>query len=243
MPKTAKHRGADPEDPTAFSPAGLQALRDSAHDLFWLIDRGYGTDSAAELVGDRHRLTRRQRMALVRCACSQEVVARRRANSVPVESINHRELWLDGFNILAVLESALGGGVVLRGRDGCYRDLAGLHSHYKRVEETIPALCAVFRATEKLGVSACHWLLDQPVSNSGRLRDLVRHTASEGQWPWTVEVVPSPDRSLSEANGIVCTSDHVILDRCQQWFNLVQAVVRNEIPNAWVVDLSLTVPT
>src|SRR6266404_1471952 len=45
-------------------------------------------------------------------------------------------LLIDGFNLILTLESALGGGVMLVGRDGCYRDMASVHGTYRRVEET-----------------------------------------------------------------------------------------------------------
>ena len=52
-------------------------------------------------------------------------------------------LRIDGFNLILTLESAVGGGVVLGGRDGCYRDMASVHGTYRRVEETRSALAAV----------------------------------------------------------------------------------------------------
>ena len=46
-------------------------------------------------------------------------------------------------NVLITLESALGGGVLLRCRDGCLRDMASLHGTYRIVDETDPALDAL----------------------------------------------------------------------------------------------------
>ena len=50
------------------------------------------------------------------------------------------ELWLDGYNVLTILESALAGGIVLLCRDGCCRDIAGIHRRYRKVTETLPVL-------------------------------------------------------------------------------------------------------
>ncbi len=89
------------------------------HDLCWLLDHGYASNSSSELVGNRHHLTSRQRLAVTRCACSTASAQQRRERELAPKNLRGRELWLDGYNILTVLESALCGGVVLLGRDGC----------------------------------------------------------------------------------------------------------------------------
>ena len=59
-----RHRGADPEDARSFGDERLATLRQASRDLCWLLDHGYGLGSATELVGDRHHLTRRQRIVV-----------------------------------------------------------------------------------------------------------------------------------------------------------------------------------
>jgi hypothetical protein len=113
--RISRHRGADPEDERSFGTGCLHALRQATGDLCWLLDHGYGIASATELVGDRHHLTRRQRIAIARCACSREDKERRKSNCVGTADLRGQELWLDGFNVLTVIESALGGGVILIG--------------------------------------------------------------------------------------------------------------------------------
>ena len=121
MPNTPRHRGPDPEDDRSFGPRSLPALRDAVSDLCWLLDRGYGISSATELAGDRYHLTRRQRIAVARCTCSKVAKNRRADHSVSAAALKGQELWLDGFNVLTAAETALGGGVILVGRDGCCR--------------------------------------------------------------------------------------------------------------------------
>ena len=53
MQKLHRHRGADPEDERSFGASRLVDLRLAVHDVCWLLDRGYGISSAAELAGDR----------------------------------------------------------------------------------------------------------------------------------------------------------------------------------------------
>ena len=237
MRKLHRHRGADPEDARLFGAGRLAALRQATSDLCWLLDHGYGIGCATELVGDRHHLARRQRIAIARCACSKAAKERRQAHCIGLAQLRGQELWLDGFNVLTAVETALGGGVILIGRDGCCRDVAGVYSHYHKVEETLPALHAIGRMAAQWAVSKCHWLLDSPVDNSGRLKGIIQEVAAETGWPWEVELVVNPDRVLSVTDQVVSSSDHAILDRCQRWFNLARQIIAGQVPAAHVVDL------
>ena len=239
-----RHRGADPEDERSFGPGRLTDLRHAVHDVCWLLDRGYNLSPATELAGDHYQLTRRQRIAVGRCACSTLASDRRQSHCVPLPQLEGQELWLDGFNVVTAVETAFGGGVILIGRDGCCRDLAGVYSNYHRVRETLPALHAIGRMMSQLGVAKCCWWLDSPVFNSGRLRQIILEVAAEESWPWQVELVISPDHVLATTDKIISSSDHVILDRCQRWFNLTREVIDNQVPQANVVNLEpdATVP-
>jgi hypothetical protein len=238
MPSRQTHRGPAPEDQRAFAPSQLPALRAAAVELCWLLDRDYAAHSAIELAGNRHNLSSRQRMALGRYACAAHDVRQREQSRVECAQLRGQELWLDGYNVLTVLESALAGGVVLLCRDGCCRDIAGIHRRYRKVEETIPALKVVGEMLATLGVSGCRWLLDQPVSNSGRLKTLILETARNQGWNMEVELSQSPDHVLSHASQIIATSDGIVLGRCRRWVNLARFMIGERVPRAWTVDLA-----
>jgi len=238
MARKQFHRGQSPRDEKLFGPRQLSALSAAARDLCWLLDHGYALPSATELVGNRHNLTSRQRMAVSRCACSRAAARQRRQRRLAPSRLRGRELWLDGYNVLTVLESALSGGVVLLGRDGCCRDIAGIHRRYRRVNETIPGLLLVGETAAEWGVTCCRWWLDQPVSNSGRLKTFIQETAAAADWPMMVELVFNPDRVLWESHQVIATSDGVVLDRCRKWVNLARYIITRKIPQARLVDLS-----
>ena len=147
------------------------------------------------------------------------------------------ELHLDGFNVLTTLEAALAGGVVLLGRDGCYRDMASMHGSYRKVAETRPALALLGEVTEELGVAEGRWLLDSPVSNSGRLSGVISEMAKEHGWSWRTELVQNPDPVLIASPAVVITADSVILDGCTRWFNLAREVIDRRVPGAQIVPL------
>jgi hypothetical protein len=189
------------------------------------------------LVGNRHALTQRQRLALARGACSQMQVAGRQSREVPAEALPNEEVWIDGYNLLISLESALSGGIILGARDGCYRDLASLHGTYRSVSETAPALKLIGEALAALRVARCHWVLDRPVSNSGRLQALLLELADRAGWAWTVALEYSPDHVLAASDRVVVTSDSAVLDRCSRWVNLGRGLIAQRVPAAWVFEL------
>jgi hypothetical protein len=238
VPGHQTHRGLGPQDERFFAARQLPALHAAAADLCWLLDRGYAWRSAVELVGNRHSLTARQRLAVARCACSHREAQQRRQRQVESAQLRGQELWLDGYNVLCILESALAGGIVLLGRDGCCRDIAGIHRRYRKVNETIPVLRMVGEVAAAWGVSCCRWWLDKPVSNSGRLKALILDTAADAGWNMEVELTFSPDRVLSHTDQVIATSDGIVLDRCQRWVNLSRLLIAQQIPQARLVDLS-----
>ncbi len=238
MPDSRTHRGADPRDGDAFGPAALPVLRGAVADLSWLLERGYAIVSAVKLVGDRWSLTERQRLAVRRAACPETARLRRRQKQEAAAGIRGRSLLIDGFNVVTTVEAALGGGVVLACRDGTYRDIAGVHGTYRNVAETLPALTLIGSKLVALEVSQAHWYFDRPVSNSGRIGAIVRETAKASGWPWTVELVDSPDPVLKKSREIIATADSAILDHCECWFNLARDVVESCCPTARVIDLA-----
>jgi hypothetical protein len=237
---------SDPErDRRLFGLGGAQieALRAATSDLSWLLGRGYGGTAALKLVGDRYALEARQRTAVSRCACSDAALESRRARQLPgAGAVGARRVLVDGFNCVITLQTALGGGLVLRGRDRCYRDLASVHGSFRPNRHlTRPAIAAIGAA---LGTLEAVWYLDRPVSGSGDLRALLLETAREAGWPWQAELVADPDRVLVEAgaDAVAATADSGILDRCGAWLDLSGAALESAPENvfeAWVVDLSL----
>jgi len=232
------HRGPHPEDATLFAPSAWPTLRKAVADLSWLLSGGYTETSSLKLVGDRYDLTQRQRMAVMRCACSDFAMIRRRQCEVSKEGMVGQRLLLDGYNVLTTIEAGLAGGIIIVGRDGCYRDLASMHGTFRKVSETVPAVELIGQALVKLKVSHCIWYLDRPVSNSGRLKESLLQTASENQWDWQVELVNNPDAVLATSDAAIATADSVVLDQCAWWFNLARCVTMSSLPRAWIVDLS-----
>ena len=236
-PDTRRHRGPHPSDAELFGVDELPKLRRAVGDLCWLLSRGYKMTSSLKLVGDRHGLRERQRLAVSRCACSDEDRQRRIAHRIAVEQLKDQRLIVDGFNLIITIEAALSGGPLLVGIDDCIRDLSSVHGSYRSVEETDRAIRMIGNALNELGPASVHWLLDQPVSNSGRLAAKITDLASRANCRWSVEVVFNPDTAIVASPAVAITSDSVILDGVNRWTDLKTYLVERDVPDAWIVDL------
>jgi hypothetical protein len=295
VPDVRVHRGPHPDDAKLFAAEMLPRLREAVADFSLLLTKGYAGTSALKLVGDHFSLTKRQRLAVMRAACSDQQRQSRLERRVPLESLPGRALAIDGYNLLITTEAALSGGLIFRGRDGCFRDLASIHGTYRKVEETIPAVTLIGNFLTEIGISrvepdaqrpfgprppskpgqACPepveqdardtlsartriegvppsdrgqeardtslapvlWLLDSPVSNSGRLKTLIARIAREHNWPWEIRLTISPDAELSKTEEIVVSTDSIILDACQAWTNLAAELITQKIRSTPIIDL------
>src|SRR5262245_30768549 len=232
-----RHRGAHPEDQRLFDAALLPTLRRSVADLSWLLSRGYAAAASLKLVGDHFALKERQRLSIARAACSDQQRVSRELIRLPIESVRGQDLLIDGFNIIVTTEAALSGGVLIRCRDGCVRDMSSVHGSYRSVAETEEAIRLIGEILFGAEPSSVLWLLDRPVSNSGRLAQRIREIAAEHDWPWRIEVVMNPDKVLRSSDQIVVTSDSNILDGVKGWINLGEMLVTQGLAEAWIVDL------
>jgi hypothetical protein len=238
MPDVRAHRGPHPDDATLFAPQMLPRLRAAVADFSLLLTKGYAGTSALKLVGDHFSLTQRQRLAVMRAACSDQQRQSRLERRVPVESLPGRPLAIDGYNLLITTEAALSGALIFQGRDGCCRDLASIHGTYRKVEETIPAVTLIGSFLTEVHVAHALWLLDSPVSNSGRLKTLLARIARENNWPWEIRLTISPDAELSKTEEIVVSTDSIILDACQAWTNLAAELLTQKIRSTPIIDLT-----
>jgi hypothetical protein len=232
-----QHRGAHPEDRRLFADEWLATLRIATAELSWLLNHGYPIMASIKLVGDRHRLNERQRMAIARAACTDERRARRLASRVEWPDVREAELIVDGFNLLITIEAALSQGVLLVCRDSCIRDLASVHGSYRSVQETDRALQLIGETLAALAPRSVRWLLDKPISNSGRLAAKIRELAEQHAWPWEVEVIFNPDTAIVASQQIAVSSDAIVLDGSGHWFDLKSHLIEQHLPNAWLVDL------
>ena len=193
--------------------------------------------SSLKLVGDRHGLRERQRLAVSRAACSDQDRQRRKDHCVAVEQLRNQPVIVDGFNLIITVEAALSKGPLFVGVDECIRDLSSVHGSYRSVQETDRAIAMIGEALQGFAASSVHWLLDRPVSNSGRLAARLADFAVRNNWSWDVQVVFNPDAAIAASPAVAITSDSLVLDRVERWADLKSYLLAREVPDAWMIDL------
>jgi hypothetical protein len=237
MPDKRNHRGPHPSDAKLFAADKIPDIREALADYSLLLTKGYGYKGALKLVGDRFSLTERQRLAVMRSSCSDTQLESRKRSELQIEKVAGEPLAIDGYNILITVEAAMSGGCIFAGRDGCFRDLASLHGTYRKVEETIPAVKLINEFLKQAKISKSLWLLDKPVSNSGRLKTLIRKLAEENGWDCEIKLSISPDHELIKTDLIIASSDGIVLDGCKRWVNLARAIIEKKLPKSWIIKL------
>ena len=210
-------RGFVPEDEKNFSPAALETLRTAAGHIEYLIDNGYDLKQASVFVGNHFLLSERQRLAVTRSLATKDQLKSRREKELA--ELAGGEAWIDGFNTIITLEVLLSESVLFLGMDGTIRDLAALRGTYRIIPETAAAIRIMLDTLLEMHAGSVHILLDEPVSNSGRLKALIAEIGEKGPLPLDIRIMRDVDRALWEKEHVI-SSDSIILDHCKSWANL-----------------------
>lgn len=226
---TTRSRGKESNDDKLFSEKWHPIFTEAIDDYCYFLSRGYAENSVLQIVGNRYKLNTRQRNAIMRIASSSEEINGREKSICEIEDVKDSVVAIDGFNLLILLESAMSGAYIFKGRDGTIRDISSVHGSYKRVSKTEEAIMLVGKVLSDMNVKLVKWYFDKPVSNSGRLKTRLMEISSENQFNWEVDLVYNPDKTLAESKHIVVSSDGWVLDNSDKWLNLGAYIIENFI--------------
>lgn len=187
------------------------ALVEAARDYRYLLDRGYPTDATLKLAGDRHRLTRDERMVLYRGVLGSAASASNRSR-LTADYVAGGELCVDGYNVLFTLMNYLRGASLFLCTDGLLRDSGGVHGHVPDGDAFGKAVGLLVDGLARPGMGAALVALDAPVSSSGRHAAMLREAARAAGLEVVVELARSADPVLkARATGVVATSDSAVV--------------------------------
>jgi len=218
-------RGYVPEDDMNFSEASIKDMRSASRHLCYLINEGYDLKQVSTFVGNHFMFSERQRLALMRSVATKEQLKVRKEKEK--NRVFGEEVWIDGFNIIITLEVMLSDSILFLCQDGTIRDLAALRGTYRIIPETEKAIEILLGTLEDLGAENIYILLDEPVSNSGRLKSLIAEIADNYKIPLDIQVLKAVDKELWGKENVI-TSDSIILDHCKSWFNLMDNCVKKQ---------------
>lgn len=226
-------RGYCAEDTVLFGEEACRILTRCADDIKYLLERGYPFRSALTFVCNHFLLQERQRNALLRVCASEEMLAQRRAKQLN-ELVEGCTVHVDAFNAVILMETALSGSMLLKGRDGCYRDLSGLAGTYAVIEKTDPAIERIIRRLQEHKAAEAVFWVDAPVSNSGRLKSHIAEKAEELGFPVDIRMVHNADTELKKQANVI-SGDSAVIAECCSWYNLYEELIA-DIPGAWVCE-------
>ncbi|PTT41966.1 DUF434 domain-containing protein [Chryseobacterium sp. HMWF028] len=229
MSMNNRNRGKNTGDDTLFgSEKQITKLKLAVEDMHYLLSREYPEKAASDLVGNRYRLKTRQIQALRGASASAVQLQNRHLKQMEALDLKGKTVYLDGFNVLILLESLLSEAYIFKGLDGCFRDLSGVHGTYKRVNQTLRAVELMASFYKKNQVHQLVWIFDKPVSNSGRIKQIILEFAKQHELDWAADLQYNPDKFLAESSEIIISSDAWILDHCKEWFNLIGYLITEE---------------
>lgn len=234
-------RGYTPEDEKNFSPDAVERMRIASRHIQYLINEGYDLKQATVFVGNHFLLSERQRLAIMRSVAKDQDLAERKSKQLPLSELKGKEVWIDGFNTVITLEVLLSDSLLFTCMDGTIRDLAALRGTYRLIPETTEAVRLMFDILQEASVGKVNILLDEPVSNSGRLKSLIAETAESKysssliaetaeqnkSFDLDIRILRDVDRTLYGKEGVI-TSDSIILDHCTSWVNLTSECLRRK---------------
>lgn len=202
-------------------------MNQAASDISYLINHGYDLKKSTEFCGNHFLLSLRQRMAIARCSASDHALSLRKAKELSCKEIKGSHLAVDGFNQIITMEIFLSKGTLLKGKDGCIRDLAGLRGSYHEIGVTDEAIHLLLNKLRELEPASITFLFDKQVSNSGRLKTSVLKAAEDLHMEVEAQTTATCDTDLKKAETVI-TSDSIILNECTHWFNLLACLIPDE---------------
>ena len=163
----------------------------------------------------------------MRSLATKEQLADRKRKEIPLAELSSGEVWIDGFNTIITLEVLLSDSILFSCMDGTIRDLAALRGTYRLIPQTETAIRMLFDLLQEAGVSRANILLDQPVSNSGRLKSCLADIGETYSFDPDIRILRDVDRELYGKAHVV-TSDSIILDHCISWVNLTRECLERQ---------------
>jgi hypothetical protein len=203
-------------------------------DFRFLLNRGYPRDASLELIGNRYSLDRDHRHLLRRGVFAPSVAEERKNKKIALKGLRGKAVAIDGYNCLITLESALKGKTVLLADDAFIRDISGVSGTYRESPVTSQALGLIMDLLLSAVPSEVLFLLDAPISGSGKLAARIRGLMQERGLSGDAQAVKVPERVMVEYQGIIATSDTALIDQSEQVFDLAGHLITEQLKTPYI---------
>ena len=216
---------------SAIGTSKLEYLQKAAQDFRYLLNRRYPRKAALELVGNRYGLTYDERHLLHRGVFSNSDSKSRKKRIVPIAGIRNKDLAIDGHNVIITIEAGLSGRLLVFADDGFVRDISGLSGSFKKTETTENAIKFIINAIKQIKPRQTLFLLDAPISRSGKLAEEIRERLKQANLPGDAMAVKVPEKILIGFPGVIATSDTAIIDQSKRVLDLAGYILRKHLSN------------
>lgn len=221
-----------PEDLELFCEEELNKMKKASRNLSYLLLENYNKKSSLNFICNRFLFKERQRIAISRAILNPKDIEKIKTKEIKnIKNIDH--VFIDGFNVLILLECIFSDIPILKCNDDVYRDMASLKGDYKISEETNKAITLFFNWLDENNIKKATFYLDEPVSNSKNLKYLLLKLSEQFKVKIEVELKYDVDKTLYEKENII-TGDSIVLLNTKSWINLANLI--NKTNSLKIID-------
>ena len=218
-------------DPMGNIRSKFKNIQEPAEDFRYLLNRRYPRKAALELVGNRYGLTFDERHLLHRGVFSDVDSKSRRKKLIAIKDVRNKDLAIDGHNVLITIEATLSGRPLVLADDGFIRDISGLSGSFTKSETTETAIQLILNVLKKWKPRHTLFLLDAPISMSGRLAEEIRDRLKREDLLGNAMAVKVPEKILIGFPGVIATSDTAIINPSKKVLDLAGYILRKHLCN------------
>lgn len=192
-------------------------FRNAASDYMMMLSKDYPQKAILKLIGDRYRLSGTERSMLFRGITKVLSARERQLKICKTGQLSGQSLIIDAYNVLITIGSYLNGNTVFISNDNLLRDASEIHGKVFRTEIVHRAIKLFFGFIASTQISEVNFLVDSPVSHSGKLCSDLNALLLESGLKGSAITVQSPDFHLKGmTDGIIATSDSAVIDKTQR---------------------------
>ncbi|MCK4937573.1 MAG: DUF434 domain-containing protein [Methanosarcinales archaeon] len=200
----------------------------AVYDIRFLLEREYPRAGAITYVCNHYRLDINTRHVFGRVIYTESTAIERKNSTIECNKLAGKEIWVDGYNVLIGVESALKDDPVYLCDDGFIRDTRGVFRNYRCSDVTVRALDSILVQLLHCAPGKVEFLFDSQISKSKELAKCVSDRMRGASLMGTARTSRYVDYDLKHCGKFVATSDSTIIDAVNKVVN-IQARVLEEL--------------
>lgn len=215
----------------------IDIIREASKDYSYLINRGFPRKQSLALITSHYQLSKRERMLLYRSIHGQPVARSIDSKKASVGEVEGKVLLVDGLNVLLTIVAALKCDLLVLGDDGFVRDLQSVHGKIKYDLLFFKAISRLAYSLSVLNPGEVLVFFDKNVKMIGFYSNIIKKMLSRYISKAGIVLAHTCDKEILAHQGIVSSSDIVVLQKAYRIFDLAGYIVRSlmKYPNIYEV--------